>query len=84
MARIRSYEPGNRKVAAHKTFTDCTYQIVEAESGETLLALSTYGSDHRQDKDTVSQSMQFDEATASLLLRSLYDAFPSLVVRHRG
>lgn len=78
MALIRSYERGARSVRVHRSLTDCTYQIVYDGKGAPVLALSTFGSDDRVERDKVSQSMQFNEATARLLMASISEAFPSL------
>lgn len=84
MARIRSYDRGTRSVREHQTQTDCSYQLLDDNSGGTLLALSTFGSDDRKEKNTVSQSMQFDEPMARLLLASIWEAFPSLRTAAHG
>lgn len=78
MARIRSYERGTRRVRAHQTQTDCSYQVIVDDAGGALLALSSFGSDHRKEKGSVSQSLQFDEPMAELLLASIFETFPSL------
>ena len=78
MAQIRSYERGTRSVRIHTTFTDCTYQTLYDGDGTPFLALSTFGSDDRVEKDKVSQSMQFTESMARLLLASIYESFPCL------
>ena len=40
------------------------------------LQLATFGSPARQDKGTVSQTLQFDRESATVLLRLLRVAFP--------
>lgn len=81
MAQIRSLERGSRGVRRHSTYVDCEYQVVDDSSGPNLLTLSTFGSDTRKDANTVSQSLQFDESSAALLVAAVLEAFPSLRVR---
>jgi 5-methylcytosine-specific restriction protein B len=77
MARVRSLEPMAANVKVHPTEVDCGYQIVQ-DRGDTLLQLSTYGSDQRQSEKKVSQTLQFDRDRASQLLRVIQRAFPGL------
>lgn len=65
-------------MTAHKTETDCTFQVVEDSAGNRLLSLATFGSDDRKDRNTVSQSMQFDEATSRMLVDAILAVFPDL------
>lgn len=78
---IRTYQPDTRDVRAHVTAVDCTYQVITDSGGARLLALSTFGSDERQEKNKVSQSMQFNEEMAGFLLNSILEAFPGLQVQ---
>ena len=55
----------------------CGWKIFEA-AGKTHMQLDTYGSDARKLTGKVSQSIQFDRASAAELLGVLRRAFPSL------
>ena len=58
--------------------TTCTYTVVTDGSGHRFLQLDTYGSEERQIRGKISQSIQFDE-TAARQLRDLISAtFPNL------
>jgi hypothetical protein len=59
------------------TEVECGWRITTAD-GETILQLDTYGSNDREISGKVSQTLQFDERTASALLQLLKRAFPSL------
>jgi len=59
----------------HPTKVECRYAIFSVGESE-FVQLSTYGSDKRQDKNTVSQTLQLDEASARDLKRVLNEAFP--------
>jgi hypothetical protein len=77
MARLRSLEEGNARLAPHKTEVDCAWQIIEAPRGR-VLQLSTYGSDERASEPKVSQTIQLDETIARRLVVILRLAFPSI------
>lgn len=47
--------------------------------GQTLLQLSTFGSDTRKSDPKVSQTLQIDAARAGELMHLLRDAFPDLI-----
>lgn len=79
MARLRSIAPGTQRVTPHPTLVDCFWQTVNGPGGETLVHLSTFGSDDRQSKPKSSQSLQLDRAQAEQLLGVLSAAFPGLV-----
>jgi hypothetical protein len=55
----------------------CRWMTVK-DGPDTLLQLNTYGSSNRQEHETVSQTMQFDEAGAEQLLALIRKAFPGL------
>ncbi|WP_024794782.1 hypothetical protein [Tomitella biformata] len=78
MARIRSIAPGIQSIRAHDSEVDCFFNTVTDATGETLLHLSTFGSDHRRSAPKSSQSIQLDVAMASQLIEVLYETFPSL------
>jgi hypothetical protein len=59
----------------HPTSVECRFGVFEA-GGSRFIQLNTYGSADRQDTDTVSQTMQFDEASARQLRRLLDETFP--------
>ena len=75
MARIREFYGEQRSSAPHPTEVDCDWQVVEA-SNVRLLQLSTYGSDHRQSKKKVSQTIQLDQQAATVLMQILKSTFP--------
>lgn len=77
MAQIRSFHKIQAALREHATEVDCGYQVLRA-SGQTLLQLSTYGSDTRQSRPKVSQTIQLDEAAARELVEIVQDAFPGL------
>lgn len=79
MARIRSFAPGDQSVSFHPSEVDCFWQTLSGPSGDTLVHLSTFGSDSRQSKPKSSQSFQFDRQQAEQLLGVLATAFPGLV-----
>lgn len=58
----------------HPTSVDCHFGVFD-QGGRRYLQLNTYGSADRQDKGTVSQTLQFDESTARELRRVLADNF---------
>lgn len=78
MARVRSLEPGSQHVKVHPSEVDCCYQVVIGPSGQTLVHLSTFGSDGRQSNPKSSQSLQLDEVVARELVDVLRRAFPGL------
>jgi len=53
------------------------YSVFEANERR-FLQLDTLGSDERQVRDKVSQSIQFDAASAAKLLKVILDTFPEL------
>jgi hypothetical protein len=59
----------------HPTRVKGHFAVFES-GGSRFVQLNTYGSENRQDKDTVSQTMQFDENSARELRRLLAEAFP--------
>ena len=78
MARIRSLSRGTQSIQAHGTEVDCCYSVVHAPGGQTLLHLSTFGSDYRQSKPKSSQSIQVDREIAAQLIELMRTTFPGL------
>ncbi|WP_430297720.1 hypothetical protein [Sinomonas sp. B1-1] len=78
---MRSIAPGSQRVVSHPTLVDCFWQTLDTPDGETLLHLSTFGSDSRQSKPKSSQSLQLDRTQAEQLLGVLSAAFPGLVAQ---
>lgn len=76
MAVIRSFTQTRNSATVHPTRVDCGWQVVPGT--EPYLQLSTYGSDHRQSKPKVSQTIQLDRAAAAELMKILEHAFPGL------
>ncbi|WP_454162420.1 hypothetical protein [Gordonia iterans] len=74
MARIRSITETPAGTRVHPTEVDCEVARVIAEDGQTLLQLSTFGSDQRQSKPKTSQTFQIDRERA-LELRELIDRY---------
>lgn len=61
--------------ARNHSTCSCGWKVSQRD-GERVLQLDTYGSDHRQDQGTVSQSIQFDEAGARDLMSVIRQVFP--------
>lgn len=78
MAIIKSLTRDTRNVRPNKSSADCAYAVVTQSDGSLLLNLTSFGSEARKNVGEPSQSMQFDEATASRLLSVLLEVFPSL------
>ena len=64
-----------RTFRIHPTQVKCHFGVFES-AGSRFIQLNTYGSDSRQDTDTVSQTLQFDERSARELRRLLAETFP--------
>lgn len=78
MARITEFiEATSASARVHPTTVECGWQTIYA-NGETLVQLSTYGSDDRQSEKKVSQTLQIDRGTAAELLVIIRRAFPGL------
>lgn len=67
-------------MGVHPTEVDCFYQFIMTPDGETLVHLSTFGSDSRASVPKSSQSMQVDRRAAEALIRVIKQAFPDLEV----
>lgn len=61
----------------HPTVVECGWQIVR-DGDETLLQLSTYGSDQRAAGKKVSQTLQFDQERLRALIEIARQSFPGL------
>ncbi|MFD1811789.1 hypothetical protein [Rhodococcus gannanensis] len=78
MARIRSFDKGTQSIRPHDSLVDCFHNTIIDSNGDTLLHLSTFGSDYRKSAPKSSQSLQIDVTMAAQLLEVIYEAFPSL------
>lgn len=54
--------------------SECTYNVFH-DGSKKYIQFDTYGSDKRKIQNKVSQSIQFDKATASFLINILKDEF---------
>jgi hypothetical protein len=75
MARIRTLTRSSQSISVHKTEVDATFQTVMNSDGKLYFHMSTYGSDNRASEPKVSQTIQLDEETASLLVAELARTF---------
>jgi len=64
-----------RSSSAHPSEVEAGWQVILAGDGSKLFQLSTYGSDTRQSKKKVSQTIQMDETTARELMGLLASEF---------
>ena len=74
MAKIAKFPPDGGQVHGPVL---CGWKIFKA-AGKRHVQLDTYGSDARKLTGKVSQSIQFDQASAAELLEILRHAFPNL------
>ena len=75
MARIRKLSPETSSTSqVHPTQVDCRWQVVPA-GDSVLFQLSTYGSDDRESRPKVSQTIQLDRQTAIELVARLRETF---------
>lgn len=77
MARIRSFTHSSSNGSSHPTETDALWSAVQT-TNSTFLQVSTYGSDTRVSKPKVSQTLQFDRASALLLKQAIEATFPEI------
>jgi hypothetical protein len=77
MAVIGSFFESREGRGLHRTVVECGWQTLR-HNGETILQLSTYGSDERQSEKKVSQTIQLDRARAEELMNIVRQAFPDL------
>lgn len=76
MARIRSFTQVESPSSLHPTEVDALWSVVRVD-GDTLVQLSTLGSDWRVSGPKVSQTFQIDRKMAVQLMQILDLAFPS-------
>lgn len=74
MARIRSLSRAAGSGRVHPTETDADWSVV-TNGEDTLLQISTYGSDSRASEPKVSQTLQFDRSMATTLRNALNETF---------
>ncbi|MQY18398.1 McrB family protein [Nocardia macrotermitis] len=78
MARILRIVPSTQeRIRPHKLEegVTCEYKVLETPDGETLVHLSTFGSENRESPPKSSQSMQLDREQAADLMRILRSTF---------
>nr|WP_280271555.1 Shedu anti-phage system protein SduA domain-containing protein [Nocardia wallacei] len=77
MARILKILQNSQKIRAHKLNkgVECEYQVIEDGAGDTLLHLSTFGSQQRISNRKSSQSLQIDRTIARDLIEVFGDTF---------
>lgn len=78
MARIRSFDKGTQSIRPHDSLVDCFHSTLTDADGQTLLHLTTFGSDYRKSAPKSSQSLQIDVEMAGELLEVIYETFPTL------
>lgn len=76
MAVVRGFSEAPTSTVVHPTAVDCDWNLVAGP--ESYLQLSTYGSDHRQSKKKVSQTLQIDREVAVELMQIIKKVFPGL------
>ncbi|MBU3063743.1 AAA family ATPase [Nocardia sp. NEAU-G5] len=86
MARILNIVPSEQRIRPHKLEegVTCQYKVIEADDGQRLVHLSTFGSDGRESPPKSSQSMQFDREHALELIGILQNAFGRGAQRNRS
>lgn len=62
-----------KKVKTKHDEVNCTYSIIQLETGEKLIQIDTYGSSSRQIKNKISQTMQFDKSVLNKLTNELVE-----------
>lgn len=77
MALVGQFFQDDARAKRHPTVVECGWQIVR-DGNQLLLQLSTYGSDHRAAGKKVSQTVQFDQDSAIILLGLIEKAFPEI------
>lgn len=77
MARIREIVPSTQNIRAHRIedAVTCQYKVIDDENGETLLHLSTFGSQQRQSSPKSSQSIQLSRENAAELITIIAKTF---------
>ncbi len=79
MALVTTIEPSHKDRQTVHRPTRCLYSIVIDDSGARYVPLDTVGSEERQFADKVSQTIQFDRASATRLIELFRVAFPELI-----
>jgi hypothetical protein len=77
MALIDSFVPRSTEHQSVHRPVECGWRFFTVE-GETVLQLDTYGTDEREFRGKVSQSIQVDRAGARALVAIIDQAFPNL------
>lgn len=77
MAVIGSFFQSHEGRGLHGTIVECGWQSL-LHNGETILQLSTYGSDQRKSEKKVSQTIQLDRTRAEELINIVRHVFPGL------
>ena len=77
MAIVRSFSfAAKESQRLHPTRVDCYCSVLTAADGRRYLQLDTHGSDDRAIPGKISQTLQFDAATAGQLRKMLDEVFP--------
>ena len=75
MARVTEIQPDDKSFnRLHNTGLVCRY-LIGYVNGQRILQLNSYGSEGRQNTDSVSQTFQFDEHSARQLFDVLREEF---------
>lgn len=77
MALVTQIKPVQKERCSVHGAVECS-SVVFSKGGNRYLQLETYGSPTRKLKGKVSQSIQFNEASAKQLQRLIHRAFPDL------
>jgi hypothetical protein len=67
-----------QRTSRHAELRLCEFRVFQDPSGQTIFQIDTYGSNERANPDKISQSLQFDLASARELIGALQTAFPDL------
>ncbi|AQY00237.1 hypothetical protein [Microbacterium foliorum] len=78
MAVITRFFRDKRSARRASKTTECAYQVVVGDDGDTYLQLVTFGSDERQDVGTGSQNIRMNEKMARQLTEIIAEAFPAI------
>ncbi len=73
MALVRKLESITKERSSVHGPVDCVYTVFTGEDGKRYLQLDTFGSKNRQIAGKISQSVQFDVASAIQLKRIIED-----------
>ena len=78
MARVTELEKITKDRYSVHGVPRCAYFTFDGPDGNHYLTFETYGSPSRECPGKVSQSLQFDEATAAQVIDVIRAPFPSL------